>query len=118
MKNKNISIEVVVGIIHNSNNEIFIAKRTKNQFMAGYWELPGGKVELDEDHIGAIKRELLEETGITVKDCRLVQKIQHTYPEKIINLSVYSIDDYLAEPNGLEGQEISWVRINQLEKFL
>ena len=64
---KNTSIEVVVGIIHNSNNEVFIAKRQKNQFMAGYWELPGGKVEPGEDHLSAIKRELFEETGIIVK---------------------------------------------------
>jgi len=57
---KNISIEVVVGIIHNSNNEVFIAKRQKNQFMDGYWELPGGKVELGEDHVSAVIRELLK----------------------------------------------------------
>jgi 8-oxo-dGTP diphosphatase len=55
---KNTSIEVVVGIIHNSNNEVFIAKRQKNQFMSDYWELPGGKVEPGEDHVNAIKREL------------------------------------------------------------
>jgi len=114
---KNISIEVVVGIIHNSNNEVFIAKRQKNQFMDGYWELPGGKVELGEDHVSAVIRELFEETGITVKDCQLVQKIQHTYPEKTINLSVYSIDDYLGEPVGFEGQEITWSSEDNFKNF-
>jgi 8-oxo-dGTP diphosphatase len=114
---KNTSIEVVVGIIHNSNNEVFIAKRQKNQFMSDYWELPGGKVEPGEDHVNAIKRELFEETGITVKNCKLVQKIQHIYPEKIINLSVYSIDDYLGGPVGLEGQEITWSSADKLKNF-
>ena len=114
---KNTSIEVVVGIIHNSNNEVFIAKRQKNQFMAGYWELPGGKVEPGEDHLSAIKRELFEETGITVKDCKLVQKIQHIYPEKTINLSVYSVDDYLSEPLGSEGQEITWSSADKFKNF-
>jgi len=117
MNHIGIAIEVVVGIIYNSNNEIFIAKRKKNQFMPGYWELPGGKLEPNEDHISAIKRELLEETGIKVIDCKLVQKIQHTYPENKINLSVYRIDDYLGEPIGYEGQEALWISTNRLEKF-
>jgi 8-oxo-dGTP diphosphatase len=115
--NKNTSIEVVVGIIHNSNNEVFIAKRQKNQFMAGYWELPGGKVEHGEDHVSAIVRELFEETGIIVKDCHLVQEIQHIYPEKTINLSVYSIDNYLGEPLGFEGQEITWSSEEKFKNF-
>jgi 8-oxo-dGTP diphosphatase len=114
---KNTSIEVVVGIIHNSNNEVFIAKRQKNQFMSDYWELPGGKVEPGEDHVNAIKRELFEETGITVKNCKLVQKIQHIYPEKTINLSVYSIDDYLGGPVGFEGQEITWSSADKFKNF-
>ena len=59
------SIEVVVGVIRNINQEIFITKRQKNQFMSGYWELPGGKVENDESHSSAINRELFEETGVS-----------------------------------------------------
>ena len=117
MPYKNTSIEVVVGIIHNSNNEVFIAKRQKNQFMSDYWELPGGKVEPGEDHVNAIKRELFEETGITVKNCKLVQKIQHIYPEKTINLSAYRIDNYLGEPLGFEGQEITWSSADKLKNF-
>ena len=88
MPYKNTSIEVVVGIIHNSNEEVFIAKRQKNQFMAGYWELPGGKVEPGEDHVSAVIRELFEETGITVKDCKLVQKIQHISEGKNRNSTI------------------------------
>ena len=57
-------IEVVVGIIRNDSKDVFIAKRQKNQFMSDFWELPGGKVESNEDHDDALKRELFEETGI------------------------------------------------------
>ena len=117
MHPKKTSIKVVVGIMHNSNNKIFIAKRKKNQFMSGYWELPGGKVEPSENNVSAIKRELFEETGVIVKDCKLVQKIQHIYPEKTINLSVYSIDDYLGDPIGFEGQETTWSSINEFKNF-
>ena len=68
----------------------FIAKRQKNQFMPDFWELPGGKVERNESHHDALKRELFEETGIKVIECGLTQTIHQQYPEKTINLSVYN----------------------------
>ena len=33
-----------------------------------YYKFPGGGIETNEDHISALKREILEETGLTVMD--------------------------------------------------
>ena len=52
-------VQVVVGIIRNDSHDVFIAKRQKKQFMPGFWELPGGKVEADEGQHDALKRCLL-----------------------------------------------------------
>ena len=84
-------VQVVVGIIRNDSHDVFIAKRQKKQFMPGFWELPGGKVEADEGQHDALKRELFEETGITVKKYSLTQSIRQQYPDKVVNLSVYLI---------------------------
>ena len=110
-------IEVVVGIIRNDSKDVFIAKRQKNQFMSDFWELPGGKVESNEDHDDALKRELFEETGIKVKKCSLTQIIKQKYPDKMINLSVYMIDEYSGIPLGQEGQEYSWCSIDDFANF-
>jgi 8-oxo-dGTP diphosphatase len=75
MSHKNKSIEVVVGVMRNDNNEIFITRRQIDQFMSGYWELPGGKVENKESHSIAIMRELYEETGVTVKNHHLIKQL-------------------------------------------
>ena len=110
-------IEVVVGIIRNESGDIFIAKRQKNQFMPDFWELPGGKVERNESHHEALKRELFEETGIKVIKCGLTQTIHQQYPEKTINLSVYTIEEYSGIPSGEEGQEYSWCNIDNFMNF-
>lgn len=39
--------EVTAGIIID-NNKILIAQRGANEKLAGKWEFPGGKIELDE----------------------------------------------------------------------
>ncbi len=110
-------IEVVVGIIRNDLGDVFIAKRQKNQFMPDFWELPGGKVERNESHHVALKRELFEETGIKVIKCSLTQTIHQQYPDKTINLSVYKIEEYSGIPSGKEGQEYSWCSIDDFMNF-
>jgi len=117
MSHKNKSIEVVVGVMRNDNNEIFITRRQIDQFMSGYWELPGGKVENKESHSIAIMRELYEETGVTVKNHHLIQTIEHQYPQKTINLSVFSIEKYDGAPLGNEGQEFCWCGIDKLKDY-
>ena len=117
MQQKNNIIEVVVGVIHNDSKEIFISRRKKNQFMSGYWELPGGKVENNEDLSSALKRELFEEIGIKIEKYNLIQTIQQEYPKRIINLSVYVIEKYSGTPAGKEGQDFSWSSIEKIEEY-
>ena len=82
--NKKIVEEVVVGILLNKNGEILIAKRHNNQFMPGYWELPGGKIEVGEYKKDSLKRELFEELGVTVNKSSLKHTMFLQYPNKIV----------------------------------
>ena len=82
--NKKILEEVVVGILLNKNGEILIAKRRNNQFMPGYWELPGGKIEVGENKKSSLKRELFEELGVTVNKSSLKHTMCHKYPDKVV----------------------------------
>ncbi len=49
------------GIVINENNEILLAKNNRRG-----WEFPGGIVEVGENVIDGLKREIMEETGIDV----------------------------------------------------
>lgn len=57
---------VVGAIITNNKGEIFLAKRRKDDFMGGLYEIPGGKAKNNEKLYDALLREVREETNLNV----------------------------------------------------
>ncbi len=70
-------VMIVVGLIANEQGQALIAKRNDPELVGGHekWELIGGKIEFGEDPEEAIKREVLEESGLEVVVTGLGQKI-------------------------------------------
>ncbi len=64
MEKQKLPLRKGVGIIVlNSENKVFVGKRKDNP--NNNWQMPQGGVDIGEDHISAMKRELAEETGIS-----------------------------------------------------
>jgi len=109
-----------VGIIQHENGLVLLAERPAGKAWAGYWEFPGGKVELNESPEHALKRELQEELGITVTQCYPWLKRTFDYeakydpvtrvesPAKTVKLHFFMVTKWDGEPFGLEKQKISW----------
>jgi 8-oxo-dGTP diphosphatase len=64
------SPKIGVGVIVIKDNKVLLGKR-KNAHGEGSWCFPGGYLEFNEDIEGCAKREVLEETGTTIKNVRL-----------------------------------------------
>lgn len=112
MKQRNIS----VGIIRNTQKEIFLTLRDPSSHMAGFWEFPGGKIESGETPEQALIRELQEEVGIDAREPVLIRTLTHTFPDRIVNLHFFIVEQWSGEPYGKEGQPKRWVAQSELKE--
>ncbi|MDG6222083.1 MAG: NUDIX domain-containing protein [Candidatus Bathyarchaeota archaeon] len=102
-------VNVVVGIIVKGDRFLVERRRIDKKIDPGIICLPAGHVEPNEDLEDALKREMMEELGIQVKEMSFVCKNyyvasngekQHAY--------CYKITDYEGEPQSNEAEEIFW----------
>jgi len=82
----------------------------------GYYDIPGGKIELGESSYDASVREFSEETGMHITNQQYKGHIILDYPDKIFNLDIYEIIDYKGTPLSLVENEAMWLDIDKLLK--
>jgi len=109
-------LNVVIGIIVDTEKKVLLNKRKKNTILSGYWEFPGGKVKPNETPAQALSRELFEELGIKIGATDTLDSIAYQYAEFDVLLLPFRIIDYKGTLRELEGQELMWCSFNQLQK--
>ncbi|MFJ4825420.1 NUDIX hydrolase [Streptomyces bacillaris] len=57
---------VVGALVTDQEGRVLLLRRRADDFLGGLWELPSGGVEPGEGLEDALRREVLEETGLTV----------------------------------------------------
>ena len=99
---------------------VLLTQRKQGTHLAGAWELPGGKVEPDEDPKHAVRRELREELGIEVDVGDILEVTFHRYPEKSVLLLFYeaTLAEGSPEPRALDVAAVRWAAIDELRDEL
>jgi 8-oxo-dGTP diphosphatase len=102
-------IDVAACIVQSPDGCVLLAQRTARQIAAGFWELPGGKVEPGESTADAAVRELQEETGLTPRDLVPWMNYEHQFATKRLRLHFFRARSWEGTPHGHEGQRLAWV---------
>ena len=103
--------EVAAGILLDTEGRYLLGQRPEGKPYAGYWEVPGGKIEKEESVFEALKRELWEELGIEIESSEELTVLEHDYPHAYVRLHVSIIRNWSGTPKGCEGQALSWESI-------
>lgn len=101
----------------NNKEEILLLLRQNTGYLDGYYDLPGGHVEEDEDLFSAMIRETKEEIGIDIfrEDMKIVH-VYHHFRNGMLKLG-FSADRYEGELVNNEPEkckELKWFEIGSL----
>ncbi|GBD44060.1 8-oxo-dGTP diphosphatase [bacterium HR40] len=99
-----------------TDGRVLVARRPEGRPMAGLWEFPGGKVEPGETPEACLVRELEEELGIRTQESCLAPFtfVSWRYPDFHLLMPLWVCRVWQGIPEPREGQEIRWVRPDEL----
>jgi 8-oxo-dGTP diphosphatase len=103
----------VAGIVVNDDDRVLVIKRDDN----GHWEAPGGVLELGESFEDGVRREVLEETGLTVS----VERLTGVY--KNLTHGIVALV-FRCRPNAggthptAEAREVRWMTTQQVQSAM
>ena len=103
--------EVAVGILFRPDGAMLLSTRPPGKPYAGYWEFPGGKLEVGETVEQALRRELIEELGITIAEAPVWKVTEHDYPHALVRLHWCKVFVWSGEFEMREGQAMAWQQL-------
>jgi ADP-ribose pyrophosphatase YjhB (NUDIX family) len=112
-----------VGAVVFRGDEVLLIERGKEP-LKGWWTLPGGMVEVGENLEAAVVREVMEETGLSVKPKGVAAIFERIMPDEDGRTEYhYVIIDYLCELEGgalLAASDVAaadWVKVDELDQW-
>jgi 8-oxo-dGTP diphosphatase len=112
-------ILVVAVALIDADGRVLLAQRPEGKTMAGLWEFPGGKVHEGESPEAALIRELKEELGIDTHESCLAPLTfaSHRYETFHLLMPLYVCRRWQGMVTPREGQQLSWVRAERLDRY-
>jgi 8-oxo-dGTP diphosphatase len=112
--NRGVSVDAVII----KNGKILLIKRGVEPFK-DYWGTPGGYVSWDENAEDTVKREVKEETGLSVLSMNFIKVATSPdrHPKQVINL-VYLVDAEGKLSAGDDAVQCKWFDLNNLPEKL
>ena len=101
-------IDVAVAVLIRSDGSFLLTSRPAGKAYAGYWEFPGGKLELGESVAQALRRELQEELAIDIQAVHPWKVDVVDYPHALVRLHFCQVFEWTGDLQMRESQSFSW----------
>jgi len=112
-------IPIAVFMMLIKDNELLMIQRATTGWMDGFWSLPAGSLDPNEDVLSAVIRETREEVGVNInKESVKLVNVMHTNVEEKdwLNL-IFMTNEWEGDPKVCEPHkhsEVKWININDL----
>ncbi|WP_340265150.1 (deoxy)nucleoside triphosphate pyrophosphohydrolase [Sphingobium mellinum] len=112
----NFPLLVVAAALVDADGRVLLQQRPPGTAMAGLWEFPGGKVEVNETPEGALIRELEEELGIrTHASCLAPASFaSEALGDRHLLLLLYVCRKWQGMPEARHATALQWARPAQM----
>jgi phosphoglycolate phosphatase-like HAD superfamily hydrolase/ADP-ribose pyrophosphatase YjhB (NUDIX family) len=120
--NEAFPLATVGALIFNSKNEALMIRTHK---WSDKWGIPGGKIKFGETSEAALRREILEETGLKVSEIKFVLVQDCIHSKEFYRDAHFVLLNYTCRCAGKnprvklndEGREFRWVKLNEAKKL-
>ena len=109
------NVELTVLCLITDGDRMLLQNRTKNDWQ-GY-TLPGGHVEQGESFVDAVIREMKEETGLDIKNPRLVGVKQFPIKNGRYVVLLFKTTEYSGTVVSSDEGQMEWVESNRLSEI-
>jgi 8-oxo-dGTP diphosphatase len=104
-------VEVAVGVLIAPDGRFLLTSRPQGKVYEGYWEFPGGKLEAGESVEQALRRELIEEIGVTIGPVQPWKVEMMDYPHALVRLNFCKVFSWTGELQMREAQSFAWSQL-------
>lgn len=107
-------INVVAAAIER-DGKIFCAQRPEGKSLGGFWEFPGGKLEIGESPEQALVREIKEELNSEIEIISYINEASYDYDFGTVVMKTYHAKLISGNLELLEHQNSTWLAPDELD---
>lgn len=106
-------------LLTDDENRLLLLKRSDKSSTAGQWELPGGGIEAGEHPFKAAEREVTEETGLQMRDLKLLAAatVRTKKGEETIIMGYAAVAETTDITLSWEHDEYAWITKNETGQY-
>ena len=108
---------VVCAAIVNTEGKVLIAERRADKKLGGFWEFPGGKLEVGESLEDALRREIKEELNISIQVKHLLHIQPYSYEHGAVLILFYLCDSPQGALQLTDHSQVLWSTMAELKNL-